>query len=198
MGDKKNFFYVFGSGGHAKSCIDVILNNPKNIVSAIVCENIEKIDPYFKKFKIVYEKNLKASYKNFYALVGVGQIKSNLIRKKILRKIKKKKFKMQCVISLKSYVSKNSKIFDGTIVMDNVHIGPSCEIGNNCIINTGAIIEHDVTIGNNCHIAPGCIINGGVIISNDCFIGSGTIIKEGIRIKKGSIIPMGSKLIKNV
>jgi UDP-3-O-[3-hydroxymyristoyl] glucosamine N-acyltransferase len=36
------------------------------------------------------------------------------------------------------------------------------EIGCNCIINTKALIEHDVIIGNNTHISTGAIINGRV------------------------------------
>ena len=38
---------------------------------------------------------------------------------------------------------------DGTIVMNNAHIGPNVRIGN-CIINTGAIIEHDIA-SDHCH-----------------------------------------------
>ena len=44
--------------------------------------------------------------------------------------------------------------------MHNSYIGPKSNIGNNCIINTGSIIEHDAKIGNHCHISTGCIING--------------------------------------
>ena len=44
--------------------------------------------------------------------------------------------------------------------MNGSIINSKAIIGKNCIINTGAIIEHGVTIGNFNHISTGVIING--------------------------------------
>lgn len=194
---KKNF-YIFGSGGHAKSCIDLVCKDSSNNISAIVFEDKKPSDSFFQKFKLIRQNHLKKNYNKFYAIIGIGQIKSNLQRKKILKLVNKKKFKASSVIASSSNLSKNSIIGDWTIIMQNTYIGPSVSIGKNCIINNGSIIEHDVIIGNHCHIGPGCILNGNVKISDDCFIGSGSIIKEGIKIKKNSVIPMGSVIKKNV
>ena len=39
-------------------------------------------------------------------------------------------------------------------------------IGENCIINNKALLEHDVKIGDNVHISTGCIVNGFFYWSN--------------------------------
>ena len=39
-----------------------------------------------------------------------------------------------------------AKIGKGTIIMNRAVIHQDVDIGNNCIINTGAIIEHDVKL----------------------------------------------------
>ena len=198
MAKAKKKFYIFGSGGHAKSCIDVIESIRLNKISAIIYKDKKPSDPFFFNYNLINENKLLSNYKNLSAIVGIGQIKSNLLRKKIYSLIKKKYFKIEPVISNNAYVSKTSKINKGTIIMHNSYIGPDSFIGENCIINTGAIIEHDVKIGDHCHISTGCKINGNVRVHNDCFIGSGTIIKEGVKIKPGTIIPMGSILKKDV
>ena len=198
MAKVKKKFYIFGSGGHAKSCIDVIESFKLNKISAIIYKDKKPSDSFFSNYNLVNENELLLSYKNLNAIVGIGQIKSNLHRKKIYKLIKKKYFKIEPIISKNAYVSKTSKINKGTIIMHNSYIGPDSLIGENCIINTGAIIEHDVRIGNHCHISTGCKINGNVKVSNDCFIGSGTIIKEGVKIKPETIIPMGSIVKKDV
>ena len=51
------------------------------------------------------------------------------------------------IISPISYVSENSRIDEGSIVMHNALINSHCNIGINCIINSKALIEHDVTLG---------------------------------------------------
>ena len=197
MVSKKKIF-IFGCGGHAKSCIDVI-NSTKlyDIASIVYNENPPKID-FFSKYKLVKENNLKQKYKNINAIIGVGQIRDNSSRKKLFHLCIKKKFNLDPIFSSNSIISISSKIGLGTIVMHFAMIGPDSEIGSNCIINTGSIIEHDVSIGNHCHISTGCILNGGVKIGNDSFIGSGTVIKQGVVVKAGSVIPMGSTVRSNV
>ena len=198
MAKNKKKLFLFGSGGHAKACIDVIEASGLYKIAAVIYKKKKPTDLFFSKYKLINENKLVSNYKNFRAIIGVGQIKSNLHRKNILKLIKKKKFKVASIYSKKAYISKTSKINKGTIIMHNSFIGPNSLIGENCIINTGAIIEHDVKIGDHCHISTGCKINGNVNVSNDCFIGSGTIIKEGVKIKPGRIIPMGSVLKKDV
>ena len=44
--------------------------------------------------------------------------------------------------------------------MHQALINSFCKIGENCIINSKALVEHRVKIGNNCHLATGAIVNG--------------------------------------
>ena len=41
---------------------------------------------------------------------------------------------------------------------------PFC-CGSHCIVNSRALIEHDVIIGNYCHISTGALLNGGVNVA---------------------------------
>ena len=43
-------------------------------------------------------------------------------------------------------------------------INSDTTIGKNCIINTGAIIDHDCLIKDHTHICPGVVIAGNVKI----------------------------------
>ena len=69
---------------------------------------------------------------------------------------------------------------------------------SNCIINTKALIEHNVKVEKNCHISTGAILNGGVEVKKNTFIGSGSIIKEGVKIGENCIIGAGSVIKKNL
>ena len=46
--------------------------------------------------------------------------------------------------------------------MHDAVINANARIGKNCIINSKALVEHDVIIGDHCHIATGAIVNGEV------------------------------------
>ena len=68
----------------------------------------------------------------------------------------------------------------------------------NCIINSGALIEHDVRVGNNVHISTKTTLNGNVKVGNNTFVGSGCIVKEGTVIGDNCIIGMGKLIKKNI
>ena len=93
---------IFGGGGHCNSCIDVILAQKKFKIK------IRKLD-YFKK-------NFSKSNKYF---IGVGLIKNAKQRLNLIKKIEKHKISFAKIISPFSIVSKNSKNYDVTIVMNN-------------------------------------------------------------------------------
>lgn len=189
---------LLGSGGQAKSCIDVINSRKLYKILGLVTDSKKKS---FLDIKILgnneYLKNLKNKSKiNLH--IAIGFISSPKLRINLFDNFKKMKFKFPVLIAKSSIVSKNSKILEGTIVHHKAFINYGANIGFNTIINTSSIIEHDVKIGNNCHISTGVILNGDVIVGDNTFIGSGAKIKQGIKIGKNCIIGMGVNLKKDL
>lgn len=177
---------LIGAGGHARSCKDVIESSRIFKVQLMV----DKKSSNFNEIKIIPEKDFLDNYdlKKKNLLISVGQLKDGNKRKKLYNFYKNKGCNFPVIKSKNCYISKKSKIDEGTIIMHKVVINANSIIGKNCIINTGVIIEHDVKISNNVHIAPGSIILGGCNIKENTFIGSGVVIKQNTTIGKNSII----------
>ncbi len=186
MKTKKKIILV-GAGGHGVSCVDVIEKDGEYKISGFIDEKRKNLS---SKYKIIgSDKDLTRIRKTVgNVLITVGQIKNLYIREQIFKKLLKLKFNLPVIVSPLAYVSKNSTIGIGTIIMHRAVINAKAKIGKNCIINTGAIIEHDVVIEDNCHISTGSIINGGAVIKSNSFIGSGTVVKQNIEIGKASLI----------
>tara|TARA_B100001057_G_scaffold210558_1_gene211117 strand:- start:3851 stop:4432 length:582 start_codon:yes stop_codon:yes gene_type:complete len=188
---KKIKIAIIGSGGHAKSCIEVI-EGIKNIKIVGLIDN----DPSKKigKYKVICnEKNiikLKKITKNL--ILGIGSLRDNLKRTMIFNKFKRLGFYFPSLISKNSFISKNSKIGEGTIIFHHVFINSGSEIGKNCIVNNKSLIEHDVKIHDHCHISTGVIINGNCEVFKGSFIGSGSVILNNLKIEKNSFIKMGT------
>lgn len=180
---------LIGAGGHARSCVDVINSQSFFNVSLMVGKN----DRNFKKISTVSEleflKNYKLKKKNL--LIGIGQLRDGRKRKKIFDFYKDRGCNFPVIKSKICYISSNSNVDEGSIIMHKAFINTNSYIGKNCIINTGAIIEHDVTVGNNVHIAPGAIILGGCTIKENSFIGSGSVVKQNTIIDKNFILQSG-------
>ena len=184
---------LIGGGGHCKSAIDVIEQEKKYKICGII-DKPEFLGTKVLEYKIIgSDLDLEMLAKKFkYALITVGHIQSAKLRIKLFKIAQKAGFLFPSIISPNSYVSKYSKIGNGSIVMHHAIVNANTLIGDNCIVNSKALIEHDCSILNHCHISTNATINGGVKIRSECFIGSNVTTKNNITIEKNSFIKAGS------
>jgi len=189
---------LVGAGGHAKSCVDVIEKEKKYKILGLIDKNTNKKNIF--NYPIINENDIDNTLlkKAKNVLIAVGQIKTSNLRIKLFNKYKKLGFRFPVIKSPNSYISKYSKISDGTIIMHHVIINASVTIGQNCIINNKSLIDHDTIIGDYNHISTGAILNGGVNLGNNCFIGSGSVINQDIVINNNCVVGSGLVVKKNI
>jgi len=174
---------LVGGGGHCKSVIDVIEQENIYQIAGII-DKKELIGSKVLGYEVIgCDDDLKDLRKKIlYAIVTVGQIKSNKTRVKLFNILKELGFHMPSIISPLAYVSKHAFVDEGTIIMHHALVNSDAKIGKNCIINSKALVEHDSVVGDNCHISTGAIVNGGVKVQENTFFGSNATSKEYINI----------------
>jgi UDP-3-O-[3-hydroxymyristoyl] glucosamine N-acyltransferase len=70
-------------------------------------------------------------------------------------------------------------IKSGAKIGNQVNIGHSSIIGENCYISAGAVVGGATIVGDNCWIAPGVSIRDNIKIGDNCTIGVGsTVVKD--------------------
>ena len=190
---------LVGGGGHCRSCIDVIEQEDKYQIGGIV-DVSAKLHQKILGYEIIATdsdlSNLIREYEFFF--ITIGQIKSPEKRISIFQRLKSLGAKLPKIISPLAYVSSNSLVGEGTIVMHNALINAGAEVGKNCIINTKALIEHDAWIGDHCHISTAAVINGGVVVGSGTFFGSSAVSREYIEIGENTVIGLNAKVLKNI
>ena len=190
---------LLGSGGHARSCIDVIEQEDRFRIAGLVEQDGSNADHNLGYPIVGVDDDLEILRKKYtYALVTVGHIKSPETRIKIYKILKTFEYQLPIVISPSAYISKHTEINEGTIIMHGAIVNAGAVIANNCIINSKALIEHDAIIGNHSHIATGAIVNGGVSVGSESFIGSGVVTKQYISIGNNCSVGAGVTLKSDV
>lgn len=188
----KEKIVLIGGGGHCHSVIDVIEQTNKYQIIGIV-DTKENIGKKVLDYEIIAcDDDLEELFKTCKkAVITIGHIKTNELRKKLFEKAKNIGFDFPPIISPLAYVSKYSSIEEGTVVMHHALVNANAKIGKNCIINTKALIEHDCIVEDNSHISTASIINGGVIVKENSFVGSNSTSKQSIEmsgfVKAGSL-----------
>ena len=194
----KNKIVIIGGGGHAKVIISILKKlNSFEIVGYTDLENKGEI------LGVSYLGNddiLNSLFSNgvINAVIGLGQIKSTALRRKIVDICKSIGFNFPTIISPNAIINEDVSIGNGTVVMDGVTINSGSTIGECSIVNTNASIDHDCVIGDFTHIAPGVTLSGGVNVGNDVLIGTGSNIIQQINILDNTIISAGSTIIKSI
>jgi sugar O-acyltransferase (sialic acid O-acetyltransferase NeuD family) len=195
----KEKIVVIGAGGHAQSCIDVIEHQGRFKIMGLIGSKYE-VGKEISGYSVIgTDEDLPMlASKITNAVIGVGQIESSDIRKKLFLNLKECGFSLPAIISPKAYISKSAQIGSATIVMHHALVNAGVKIGENCIINSKANIEHNSIIESDCHISTGAIVNGDCLIGRGSFLGSGSVVKQGCTIGENSIIGMLTSVRNNI
>lgn len=157
------------------------------------------IDSFKEKNNIIIDNDINdnnfKAYKKSKFIVCIGDNKQ---RKKWFDKINNYGLSFFNVIDKTSNIDKTSKIGRGVFIGKNAIINANASIGDNCIINTGVIIEHSVKISNHCNISPGAVLNGDVKVGDMTWIGSNATIIGQVEIGKNCIIGANTIIRKNI
>ena len=190
---------LMGGGGHCRSAIDVIeAEGSHHIIGVLEQPAFEGDD--VMGYPILGGDDALADLvgHGVGVLVTTGQIKTSKIRERLFALAKQASASLPVIVSPHAYCSRRADIGAGTMVMHGAVVNAACRVGENCIVNSMALLEHDVLIGDHTHIATGARVNGGVKIGPRCFIGSGAVLHNNIEIGEGAIIPAGTVVRSSV
>lgn len=179
---------IFGCGGHSRSVADVLLAKKPNASIVFVDKNARDGERIYG-FDVYREYVLGEEP----VFIAIGD---NEARKRILEKIQDRN--LFSIISGTAQVSDRSTIAPGCFVGNFCHVGPQSVIGRNTILNTAAVIEHEVTIGENSHIGPNATISGRCKIGDLVFVGVGATTKDYVTICSNVIVGAGAVVVKDI
>lgn len=186
---------IIGAGGHAKVIADIIEKSGDQIVG-FLDDKIEKNTIIVKGYKVIGDLNnrfpLSIANKDYEFITAIGDNKK---RKEISTS---PNLKFYTAIHPSAQIGLDVKIEEGTAIMANVCINSSARIGKHCIINTGAIIEHDNIIENFVHISPNATLGGTVKVGENTHIGIGSVVKNNITICQNCTVGAGAVVVKNI
>ena len=179
---------IYGASGHARVIIDILLSIKEEI------DVIYDVNPQIRNilgYKVV--NSTQELDNRIHSVIAIG---NNRIRKKVAVSVGGAF--VPFLAHPTTVVSPSSQIGEGTVIMPLAAINSQVLIGRHCIINTGAVVEHDSILEDYVHISPKAAVAGNVRIGEGSHIGTGAVVIPGITIGKWTTIGAGSVIIKDV
>ena len=185
-----NRLIIIGAGGHGKVIADAAL---KNGYTNICCVD-DNATGDVMGFPIIGTtadvECLNDGNTDF--VIGIG---NNAIRKTIAEI---HNVNWVSIVHPSAQIGFDAEIGKGTVVMANAVVNVCAKVGEHCIINTGAIVEHDNVIENYAHISPNVALGGTVRIGSLTHVGIGATVKNNTEICSDCTIGAGAVVIKSI
>ncbi len=182
---------IIGASGHGKVIADIVIKSGDTVVG-FLDDGVEK-GMLVAGIEILGKTE---DYKDFADCEFVIAIGNPYIREKIADMLPVEWYTAihpNAVIS-----SLDVEIGEGTVVMANAVINSSAKIGKHCIINTGAIVEHDNILEDYVHLSPNVALSGIVKVGKSTHIGAGSCTKQLLNIASDCVFGAGSVIVKDI
>lgn len=130
---------------------------------------------------------------------GIGSAGSTAVRRAVYRRFAAQGYRFATLVHPSAVVSGLDAVFGaGAQILAGAVVGPAVRLGENVLINSRAVVEHDCTVGDHCHIASGAVLCGGVRLGQGVHVGAGATVIQGIAVGDGSIIAAGAAVTGDV
>jgi len=181
--------FVYGAGGQGR----VVLDTLKNGLAEYGVTTVVDDDEQLHGTKVLgVPVGGSESIQGERGFIAIGD---NVAR---LRIASRYRGRLVPLVHRTAFVSKETELGEGSVIMAMTVVNVGCRIGSNVIINTGATVDHDCLIADGVHIAPGCHLCGGVEVGEGSLLGVGTVVVPGIRIGRNAFIRAGQTVTRDV
>lgn len=199
---KKKPLIFWGATGQAKMLHECLITSEYELVSLF--DTDQKIASPFADVPIFHEETafitwIKNKYKtqSVGCLVTVGGEKGQ-IRFEIQEKLEKQGLTPVIIKHGTAHVAYNAVVGCGSQILPMACVNVDVRLGKACIINSGAIIEHECSLGDGVHIAPGARLAGLVDVGDFATVFCGATVIPRIKIGTGAVIGAGAVVIEDV
>lgn len=185
---------LIGAGGHARVCLEALLDNPRlDVVGAVSSDRIGV--PDLGVLVLGSDDEAAAIADRHGASAVFVAIGDNTVREAVAAR---SHLTLVNAVSRFSMVSRSAELGEGVALLPGSIVNANTAIGSRTIVNTGASVDHDCVIGETVHIAPGVAIGGGVQIGDRAFVGLGARVIPGISIGADAVVGAGAVVIRDV
>jgi len=102
------------------------------------------------------------------------------------------------VVHPTAYVSESARLGKGTVVLQNATVTANVRLGDQVTILPNTVVSHDCAVGDYTCIAGGVSVSGGVTLLEACYLGTGSCLRSRITVGPGSLVGMGSVVLRDV
>ena len=189
--DKK--VVIIGASGHGRVIADIVMKSGDRVLGFL--DDDRELPKQIAGIPVLGVVADFEKHEDAYFVIGIGSAK---IREKIAGFLERRVLWYTAIHPAAILSVLDVEIGEGTVVMANAVINAGAKTGRHCIVNTGAIVEHDCVLEDFVHISPNAALAGTVTVGTRSWVGIGASVRNNLRIAKDCMIGAGSTVVKDI
>ncbi|QLF71754.1 NeuD/PglB/VioB family sugar acetyltransferase (plasmid) [Peteryoungia desertarenae] len=194
-------FVLWGSAGHAKVLSEIITDQGGRVVAlfdnSAVATALPGVPVYYGEegFSIWASTQVDLTSIAGLAAIGGGRGRDRVAIHKLFRN---RGLLLPVLVHSSSVVSRTAKVGDGTQILALTNVGVDTYLGEACIVNHRASVDHECVLGNGVHLAPGATLCGCITVGDNVFIGAGAVVLPRLSIGSDTVIGAGAVVTRDL
>lgn len=184
---------IIGYSGHSYVVVDAAIQSGLRVIGYS-----EEFPKEANPFDLVYlgnEKSADFDWLSYSFILGIGD---NRIRARVAESVLSNGARLINVVHPTAWVSSTVDLGKGVFIGANVSVNALASVGDQSLLNTGCILEHECILGSAVHLGPGSVLAGNVKVGDYTFVGANAVVRQGVTIGRNAIIGAGAVVVGDV
>jgi sugar O-acyltransferase (sialic acid O-acetyltransferase NeuD family) len=188
-----NSAIIIGAGGHASVVADALIASGISVLG-FVDNDVTRHGKQLCGLPVLGGDDALAGFDaSLVGLVnGIGGTKGEGRRSEVQKKLEALGWHFLSVRHPSAMVSSYAQLGHGIQLMANCVVQPGAKVSAGCIVNTAAVVEHDVELGQFVHVATNATLCGGVKVGAHSHIGAAAVILQGLVLGESTVVGAGA------
>ncbi len=195
-------FVFWGSAGHAKVLLDLLVARGARLVALFdnqpsTTSIASGVPLYLGWDGFQRWMQESAPVAGVSAAIAIGGSRGS-DRHDIARRLVAHGLELPTLIHPMAAVSRTARWGEGCQILAQTVVAPDVVMGDVCIVNHNATVDHECELGHGVHIAPGATLCGCIRIGDNTLVGAGAVVLPRLTIGRNVVIGAGAVVTKDV
>ncbi|NIJ97209.1 acetyltransferase [Xanthomonas arboricola] len=190
---------IVGAGEFAQIACEYFQHDSDYTVVAFSVERDFLLRPTLAELPVVAYEELEQRYppEQYEVFVAIPATQLNRLRTRFFQDMLRRGYRCASYVSSRAFVWRNAQIGANCFLFEGNVIQPFTRIGDNCILWSGNHIGHRTVVQENVFIASHAVISGYCEIGRGSFIGVNATLSDKVRIAADNIIGAGALVTRH-
>ncbi|WP_422847849.1 NeuD/PglB/VioB family sugar acetyltransferase [Acidovorax sp. M14] len=200
--EARGSWVLWGCSGHGRVLLDVIAAHAGNVVAFVDARPLpplvggRPVLPGEDGF-VAWMASIPPSLaEDLCGAVAIGRQGPDRLR--VLREFIGRGLRVPVLLHPAASVSPSAVLGRGSQVLAHAVVAAGARLGDACIVNHKASVDHECHLADSVTVAPGATLCGNVQVGQDVFIGAGATILPRITIGAGAMVGAGAVVTRDV